>query len=96
MKRAEELKSFIQKYKKTGKFHEKIEIKNNQRGCSYTSLFSKYINEKLTEVEVYDAYIRSHRQILNLLRFCELLLRKAKNWKKLLLVTGKLVFLTSF
>ena len=31
MKRAEELKSFIQKYKKTGKFHEKIEIKNNQR-----------------------------------------------------------------
>jgi len=89
MKRAEELKSHIKVQKKVGKFHERIEIKNNQLECSYTSLFSKYLNDLLTEVEIYDAYIRSHHQILNLVRFSELLLRKAKNLKKINITTGR-------
>ncbi|XP_066915355.1 MIT domain-containing protein 1-like [Clytia hemisphaerica] len=88
MKRAEELKKFVKKLKKDGKFHEKIEIENNQRGCSYGSLFSKFIDDNLTVVEIKDAYIRSHHQILNLLRFCELLLRKAKNLNAINITTG--------
>ena len=90
MKRAEELKTFVKKLKKDGKFHEKIEIENNQRGCSYNTIFSKFIDDNLTEVIVKDAYIRSHHQILNLLRFSELLVRKARNLKKIILITGKL------
>ena len=89
MKRAEELKKFVKQLKKDGKFHEKIEIENNQRGCSYGTLFAKYIDDSLTVVEIKDAYIRSHHQILNLLRFCELLLRKAKNLKIINVLTGK-------
>ena len=89
MKRAEELKTFVKKMKKDGKFHEKIEIENNQIGCSYNAIFSKYIDMDLTEVIVKDAYIRSHHQILNLLRFTELLVRKAKNFKTIILITGK-------
>jgi len=88
MNRAEELKIHVKSIKKDGKFHEKIEIENNQRGCSYNSMFSKYINENLTEVVIKDAYIRGHHQILNLLRFCEFLLRKAKNFKRLHVTTG--------
>ena len=89
MKRAEELKNFVKKLKKDGKFHEKIDIENNQRGCSYNTIFSKYIDYNLTEVIVKDAYIRSHHQILNLLRFTELLVRKAKNFKTIILITGE-------
>lgn len=88
MKRAEELKEFVIKEKKAGKFHEKIDITQNQRGCSYTSLFSKYINEDLTTVTVKDAYIRAHHQIVNFVKFSELLLRKAKNLKMIHLTTG--------
>ena len=88
MKRAEELKIHVKSMKKDGKFHEKIEIENNQRGCSYKSIFSKYIDGNLTEVVIKDAYIRGHHQILNLLRFCELLLRKTKNLKKIHVTTG--------
>lgn len=89
MERAEELKTFIKTLKKDGKFHEKIEIGNNQRGYSYSTIFSKFIDDKLTEVVIKDAYIRSHHQILNLLRFSELLVRKARNLKNIVLVTGK-------
>ena len=90
MKRAEQLKSHMQKFKK--RFHEKIEIVDNQRGCSYATLFSKYINDKLTDVTIYDAYIRSHHQILNLLRFCELLVKKGKSIKNIHLTTGRRLY----
>ncbi|XP_065664948.1 MIT domain-containing protein 1 [Hydra vulgaris] len=89
MKRAEELKEFIAKNKSDGKFHERIEIKDSQRGCSYCNLFSKYIDANLTSVFINDAYIRSHHQIFNLLRFCELLVKKAKNLKSLKVLTGQ-------
>ena len=96
MKRAEELKTFIAKNKTDGKFHERIEIKDNQRGCSYCTLFSKYIDNNLTNVFINDAYIRSHHQVLNLLRFCELLLKKAKNLKCIKIVTGNFFFPISY
>ena len=88
MKRAEELKGFIQQQRKVGKLHERIEIKSGQVGFGYTRVFSKYIDEKLTEVCIEDAYIRNHHQICNLLRLCELLVKKGKNLKKVRLLTG--------
>jgi len=87
MKRAEQLKEFVQNQKQVGRFHEKIEIKSGQRGCSYSRLFSKYIDEKLTKVTINDPYIRNHHQILNLLRFCELLVKKGKNLQSIKLIT---------
>ena len=90
MSRAETLKEFVQNQKEAGKYHEKIEIKAGQKGCSYAKLFSKYIDEKLTKVIINDPYIRSHHQILNLLRFCELLVKKGKKLQSIkLTTTGK-------
>lgn len=90
MSRAEQLKAFVQNQREVGKYHEKIEIKAGQRGCSYSRLFSKYIDEKLTCVTINDPYIRSHHQILNLLRFCELLVKKGKKLSNIkLITTGK-------
>ncbi len=87
MNRAEQLKKFVKNHEKVGKFHSKIEIKDGQIGNSYETLFSKYIDDKLTEVVIQDAYIRQHHQLLNLLRFCELLVKKGKNVKTIKLVT---------
>ena len=87
MKRAEQLKEFVQNQKQVGKFHERIEIKAGQRGCSYSRLFSKFIDDKLKNVTIHDPYIRSHHQILNLLRFCELLVKKGKNLQNIKLIT---------
>ena len=87
MNRAEELKNFVESQKQVGKYHEKIEIKAGQRGNSYSRLFSKFIDDKLTSVRIEDAYIRNHHQLLNLLRFCELLVKKGKNLKIIHLIT---------
>lgn len=89
MKRGEELKQHIQKHKASGKFHETIKIKNGQIGCSYSTLFSKYIDEKLNCVTIQDAYIRSHHQLLNLLRFCELLVKRGKSLRNITVITGR-------
>ena len=87
MNRAEQLKEFVSNQKEVGKYHEKIELEAGQRGCSYSRLFSKYIDEKLTTVRIQDPYIRTHHQIMNLLRFCELLIKKAKNLNCIKLIT---------
>lgn len=86
--RAEQVKEFVRDQTEIGKYHEKIEIKAGQRGCSYSRLFSKYIDEKLTNVTIKDSYIRTHHQILNLLRFCELLFKKGNNMKTIKLITS--------
>eukprot|EP00794_Sanderia_malayensis_P016833 gene16834-18531_t len=87
MSRAEQLKEFVKDQESVGKYHEKIEIKDGQCGCSYSRLFSKYIDDKLTGIVVHDPYIRTHHQTLNLLRFCELLVKKGKNLKSIKLIT---------
>ena len=89
MKRAEELKIHLQNIKTLWKVSETIEIKENQRGCSYSTLFSKFINDKLTCVRIQDSYIRRQHQIFNLLRFCELLVKKGKSVRKIDVFTGR-------
>ena len=88
MDRAEQIKAIVQSQKKVGKFHSKIDIKADQIGCSYSTLFSKYIDDKLTKVEISDPYVRTVHQLFNLLRFCELLIKKGKNLKNIALITG--------
>lgn len=89
MNRAEELKDIIQNDRKLWKVAEKIEIKENQRGFSYSTLFSKYINDKLKSVRIEDPYIRRQHQIFNLLRLCELLVKTAKSLKKIHVLTSR-------
>ena len=46
-----------------GKQHEQIQIESNATGYSYEKLFSRFLNQFLTEVEVEDPYVRSHHQV---------------------------------
>ncbi|KAK7486974.1 hypothetical protein BaRGS_00021790, partial [Batillaria attramentaria] len=88
LKRAEELKKHINQEKEAGKFHEQIHIEEDSIGHSYINLFGRFIDDRLTAVEVDDPYIRTVHQIYNFLRFCEVLVKKKSPLKKILLVTG--------
>ena len=46
-----------------GKQHEQIQIESNATGYSYEKLFSRFLNQFLTEIEVEDPYVRSHHQV---------------------------------
>lgn len=88
MARAGELKKFVRDEKTAGKQHEQIQIESNATGYSYETLFSRFLNQFLTEIEVEDPYIRSHHQIYNFLRFCELVVKSKAPVKEIRLLTG--------
>jgi ATP-dependent Lon protease len=54
-------------------------------GHSYETIFGDYLNGA-QEIEVEDAYIRQHHQIINFLRFCETAVRCGQT-KKITLIT---------
>ncbi|XP_078602182.1 MIT domain-containing protein 1-like isoform X1 [Branchiostoma floridae x Branchiostoma japonicum] len=89
MDRAEEIKKHVQLEKEAGKYHEQIHIAAGSVGYSYDRLFRPYIDQTLTEVWVDDPYIRSKHQIMNFLRFCELLVKSAGQVRRIHLTTGE-------
>ncbi|XP_049641060.1 MIT domain-containing protein 1 [Suncus etruscus] len=78
MKKAENLKKYLDQEKEDGKYHKQIKIEENATGFSYESLFKEYLNETVTEVWIEDSYIRQPHQVNNFLRFCEMLIKKCK------------------
>ena len=58
--------------------HERIHFANDSTGHSYEKIFSRCLDEKLTEVHVEEPYIRQGHQTYNFLRFCELLVGSTK------------------
>jgi hypothetical protein len=87
--RAEELKLKLDEIKKTGKYHEQIQIENDSCGNSYEKLFSRFFDDpNLDECEIIDPYIRVSHQLHNFLRFCELIVKLSKNIKKIKLITS--------
>ncbi|XP_006817298.2 MIT domain-containing protein 1-like, partial [Saccoglossus kowalevskii] len=88
MTRAEKLKQHIEDVKTAGQYHEQYHIAKGSTGHSYKTVFSKFIDEFLTEVQVEDPYIRNTHQIYNFLRFCELLVIPPARVRKISLVTG--------
>lgn len=85
LRRGEIIKPLVQS--QCEKHHEKIEIKDGEQGHTYQKIFEKCLIGELTEVRVEDPYVRAHHQILNFVRFCELLVH-LKTVKKIFLVTG--------
>ena len=88
MDRAELLSKQIDSEKAAGKFHEQTRIEDNSIGHSYESLFGRFLDECVTKVTVEDPYIRSHHQVMNFLRLCELLVKKCSNLKSVELLTS--------
>ena len=64
-------------------------ISSSAPGHSYDSLFGRFLNEDVTKVTIEDPYIRAHHQILNLLRLCELLVKKCPSLKAVAVVTSQ-------
>ncbi|KAK6173894.1 hypothetical protein SNE40_017269 [Patella caerulea] len=89
MARAEELKTHVQQEKEDGKYHEQIHIDSGSLGNSYEKLFSRFLDERVTCVEIEDPYIRSTHQVYNLLRFCELIVKLKCPVKEIKLLTSK-------
>ena len=44
--------------------HEQIQIEDNATGFGMEKLFSRFMTEFLTEIEIEDPYIRSHHQVI--------------------------------
>ncbi|XP_072170978.1 MIT domain-containing protein 1-like [Diadema setosum] len=89
MERAEKLKEYVDAQIEAGKYHEQIQIANDSTGHSYRSMFGRFLDDLVTEVEVEDPYIRSHHQICNFLRFCELVVSSVSPIRKIHLLTGR-------
>jgi len=89
MNRAEKLKILIEREKKAGRFHEQFRIPDNGVGYSYERLMKPLLDDEVTHIDVEDAYIRTHFQILNFVRFCELVCKHATNLKSMALTTGQ-------
>jgi hypothetical protein len=80
-------------------------IAEDSTGHGYDRVFAPCIDDSLTTVHVKDAYIRSHHQVsatrrepqkltgrlqvVNFLRFCEVLIARGKNVKRIHLCTTK-------
>lgn len=88
MDRAELLSKQIESEKAAGNFHEQIRIEDHSIGHSYESLFGRFLDECVTQVTVEDPYIRSHHQVMNFLRLCEILVRKCSNLQNIKLLTS--------
>ncbi|XP_006887914.1 PREDICTED: MIT domain-containing protein 1 [Elephantulus edwardii] len=87
MDRAENIKKYLDQEKEDGKYHKQIKIEENATGFSYESLFQEYLNEMVTEVWIEDPYIRQTHQLYNLLRFCEMLIKRSCKVKTIHLLT---------
>jgi hypothetical protein len=44
-------------------YHEQIQIKDGSIGNSYEKIFSRFLNENVTQVTIQDPYIRAFHQV---------------------------------
>uniref|UniRef100_A0A8R1HRQ3 MIT domain-containing protein n=1 Tax=Caenorhabditis japonica TaxID=281687 RepID=A0A8R1HRQ3_CAEJA len=64
-------------------------IAANSTGNGYHQVFSRCCDDTLKMVHVQDAYIVAHHQLLNFVRFCEVIVPLAKNLLVITLKTGE-------
>uniref|UniRef100_A0A8D8VAZ1 MIT domain-containing protein 1 n=1 Tax=Cacopsylla melanoneura TaxID=428564 RepID=A0A8D8VAZ1_9HEMI len=87
--RAEILKQKLDEKKKMGDYHEQFEIKNNDKGYSYESLFGRFLDEFVEHISVTDPYIHNTFQCFNFLHFCTLAVRNCKKLEQINLLTTR-------
>lgn len=86
MERAESIKKIIRDRPKSKA--KQIQIQNDDLGFSYKNIFGPYLDKSVTQVDVDDPYIRNQFQIINLIRFCELLITTTQI-SSIILTTGQ-------
>jgi len=89
LQRCEVLDAKIRKDKEAGKFHEHLKIQAGSIGHGYESLFGRFLSDDVKKIEVEDPYIRTHHQIVNFLRCCELFIKKCTRLQEIKLTTSE-------
>ncbi|VDO03762.1 unnamed protein product [Rodentolepis nana] len=99
MTRAEEIKQSIKNKQKDGKFHEHIDINEDDTGFGYRRLFNRFLDEgNVTVVNIDDPYIRNSFQVSefpthslkieNFSHFCEVIVSSPSPVQQIILQTG--------
>ncbi|ULU00347.1 hypothetical protein L3Y34_001087 [Caenorhabditis briggsae] len=73
---------------KTAAEVDQYRISANSIGHSYQKIFTRCCDKKLRMVHVQDAHIVAHHQLLNFVRFCELIVPLSENLLVITLKTG--------
>lgn len=81
MDRAEQIKVLLTKWSTKGEIKDKIYIMEGSSGFSYSTIFSKYMDDSVKEILIEEPYIREYYQLCNLVMFCELACSKCRNLK---------------
>ena len=76
-------------FKSSFTFCSKVRIENDSEGHSYETLFGRFFESDVIEVAIEDPYIRAHHQIINLLRLCELMVKKCPDLKTVIVRTSR-------
>lgn len=85
--RAEQIKKLLPPI--AGALVTKLLIMKGDTGYDYQRVFGKYLTDAVTEVQLEDPYLRDHHQIMNLLRFCELVVLQCRNVKVIEVTTTR-------
>eukprot|EP00080_Pristionchus_pacificus_P000654 PDM60674.1 hypothetical protein PRIPAC_53943 [Pristionchus pacificus] len=64
-------------------------IPEDSIGHSYERIFKDVLNGDIQSVHVFDAYVAVHHQVLNFVRFCELVVQKAPKLRMITLTTSE-------
>ncbi|KAK3929947.1 MIT domain-containing protein 1 [Frankliniella fusca] len=88
MSRAEMIKKLIEEKKALGEYREQVVIEADSIGHSYQSVFGRFLDSEVTDIEIEDPYIRSFHQCQNFLKFCELAVVNCPNLKSIDLITN--------
>lgn len=68
MSRAEMIKKLIAEKKAQGVYREQVVIEADSTGHSYDSVFGRFLDTEVNEIEVEDPYIRNFHQVICLLK----------------------------
>ena len=63
MSRAEKLKQYVETEKDKDSYHEQILIENDSSGHSYKTVFGRFLDSSVNEIEIDDPYIRIFHQV---------------------------------
>ncbi|XP_034196240.1 MIT domain-containing protein 1-like isoform X1 [Osmia lignaria lignaria] len=85
--RAEKIKKLIEREKAAGTYRELIKIESGNTGYGYATVFGRFLDATVTYIHIEDPYIRAFHQCQNLVRLCELAVRKCHALSKISLVT---------
>lgn len=66
-----------------------LHIKEGETGHSYSSVFDRCLDSNVEWVELQDPYLRARHQVHNLVRFCEVVVKRSRRLKEVKVTTSR-------